>query len=154
MLFRSSVDFQGGQEVRRTGSSAQPGSAGAEGAFEIPGSSRTADAVARSGAPDISADSLRDGGGQFTSELARLRERNIGFPDSILAGAEGIPLAPSLPALLVTQSTRHPEPNIAAAIVRHSVREEELHRQESPEALAERIRHILQEEARRHGIDV
>jgi hypothetical protein len=100
------------------------------------------------------ADAARDGGGQFTSELARFRERNDGFPDSILAGAESIPLAPSLPAILVPQSTRHPEPNVAAAIVRQSLRMDEIHRAESPEALAERIRHILQEEARRHGIDV
>jgi hypothetical protein len=83
-----------------------------------------------------------------------LRERNLSFPDSILAGAETIPLAPNLPALLVPQSSRQPEPTVAAAMVRQSVREEEIHRQESPEALAEKIRRILQEEARRHGIDV
>lgn len=151
----TSVEFRGGEEVRRTGSAAQPGSAGAEGAFEIPGSARSADlAAATSATPGISAHAVCDGAGEFTSELARFRERNVGFPDSILAGAESIPLAPNLPAMLVPQSTRHPEPNVAAAMVRQSVRTGEIRGQERPEELAERIRHILQEEARRHGIDV
>lgn len=150
----TSVAFQGGQEVRGTGSSAQPGPGGAEGAFEILGSSRTVDVAATSATPGMSADAARDGAGQSASELARLRERNIGFPDSILAGPESIPLAPSLPAMLLSQSTERPEPNVAAAMVRQSVRTDEIRRQERPEELAERIRHILQEEARRHGIDV
>jgi hypothetical protein len=56
--------------------------------------------------------------------------------------------------MLLSQSTERPEPNVAAAMVRQSVRTDEIRRQERPEELAERIRHILQEEARRHGIDV
>jgi len=148
------VGLQGGEQVHRTGSSAPPGRPGAEASLEMPEPPRSADKGATPIAPGLRADAVRKEGAQFTAELAQSRERKASFPDSILAGAESIPLAPSLPAMLVSQSTEHPEPNVAAAIVRQSVRMAEVDRQESPEALAERIRHILQEEARRHGIDV
>jgi hypothetical protein len=150
----TSIGFQGGEEVHRTGSLAQPDSAGEEAALESPVSPQLGDLAGTPAAPGFRADAAREEGkGQFT-ELARLHQRTSGFPDSVMAGVESIPLVPSLPAMLVTESTRHPKPNVAAAIVRQGVRTDEIHRQERPEELAERIRHILQEEARRHGIDV
>lgn len=150
----TSGDFAGDEEVRRTGLSSQPGSAGAEPPLEMPEPPRSTDMAGTSAALGFGEDAVRKTGAQFTPGLARSRERDAGFPDSILAGTENIPLTPSLPAMLVSQSTDHPEPNVAAAIVRQSLRMDEIHPAESPEALAERIRHILQEEARRHGIDV
>jgi hypothetical protein len=150
----TSVELPPSEELCRTRSSIQPGPAETQLVLEIPGAPRPADAAASSTAPGSNADRGRDGGGRSASELASLCAQNICFPDSVVPGAEVIPLASSLPPILVPRSARHPESSVPAAMVRQSVRAGEIYHQESPEALAERIRRILQEEARRHGIDV
>jgi hypothetical protein len=150
----TSVEFPPSEELRRTRSAIKRGSAETQPVLEIPGAPRPVDAAATSTAQGSKADRGRDQAAQCVSELAPLRAQNICFPARVGRGAELIPLASSLPPILVPQSSRDSEPTVPAVMVRQNVRVEEIYHQESPEALADRIRRILQEEARRHGIDV
>ena len=64
-------------------------------------------------------------------------------------------VAPSLPPLLPSQGVSMPSPPVAAAIVRQGARREETPAAEDDlNMLAAKIKRILDEEARRHGIDV
>ena len=62
--------------------------------------------------------------------------------------------APSLPHLLPPQGSYESAPALAAIITRQRARQEAAMSEDDLAGLAENIKRILDEEARRHGIDV
>jgi hypothetical protein len=63
-------------------------------------------------------------------------------------------VAPSLPRLLPPQGASEPAPALAAQIARQDARQEAMRSEDDLAGLAANIKRILDEEARRHGIDV
>lgn len=64
-------------------------------------------------------------------------------------------VAPSLPPLLPSHEVGVPSPSIASAVAQQSAREQEMLAAEDDLAeLAAKVKRILDEEARRYGIDV
>lgn len=96
------------------------------------------------------------------SASRRTHERGAGDSrgegvDEVAASARVAPprVAPSLAPLLPSQRVEMPSPPIATAIVRQGARQEEsLPAEDDLSELAAKVKRILDEEARRHGIDV